>query len=238
MPEWWSYSLSDFLLFSPRTYYRLVGRYNAAVWPAHLATAALGLVILFLLRQQSIRRRAGMFGVLALLWAWIAWAFLWKRYAEINWVAVYFLPLFALEVLLLGWAARVKEELQLQENARAAYLIAVALVLGALLGYPALALLAGRPWHQSEVFGIAPDPTAIATLGVVALPTGRVQWELVPVPVLWCVFSGLTLWAMESPEAWVPPSAAALAVLVALWRSLRHSSERRQQAGTPIPPRT
>jgi hypothetical protein len=27
MSEWWSYSLSDFLLFSPRTYYRLFDLY-------------------------------------------------------------------------------------------------------------------------------------------------------------------------------------------------------------------
>ena len=34
MPEWWTYSLSDFLMFSPRTYYRLFELHNAAIWPA------------------------------------------------------------------------------------------------------------------------------------------------------------------------------------------------------------
>ena len=33
MSEWWTYSLSDFLLFSPRTYYRLFELYNLAIWP-------------------------------------------------------------------------------------------------------------------------------------------------------------------------------------------------------------
>ena len=36
MSEWWTYSLSDFLLFSPRTYYRLFELYNLAVWPWHV----------------------------------------------------------------------------------------------------------------------------------------------------------------------------------------------------------
>jgi uncharacterized protein DUF6064 len=238
MPEWWSYSLSDFLLFSPRTYYRLLGRYNEAVWPTHLATFALGILILVLLRQRSIRWRAAIFGILAMLWAWVAWAFLWKRYADINWAAIYFLPLFALEVLLLGWAGLARRDLHLRENARAAHFTAIGLFLGTLVGYPVLALLAGRSLHQSEVFGVAPDPTAIATLSVLAFPMGAVRWELLPVPVLWCVFSGLTLSAMQSPDAWVPPGAAALVILVSVWRSRRQSSERLQQPRQRIPPQT
>jgi hypothetical protein len=31
MSEWWTYSLWDFLLFSPRTYYRLFELYNLAI---------------------------------------------------------------------------------------------------------------------------------------------------------------------------------------------------------------
>jgi hypothetical protein len=38
-------------------------------------------------------------------------------------------------------------------------------------------------------------------------------------PVLWCVVTGLTLWAMESPEAAVPVLAAAIALGLAAWRS-------------------
>jgi len=226
MPEWWSYSLSDFLLFSPRTYYRLIERYNESVWPVHLATLGLGLLILVLIGQQSSRWRAAVFGILATLWAWVGGAFLWQRYAEINWVVLYFLPLFALQALLLGWACLARGNQQSLGNPRGAHLAAIALFAAGLLGYPVLALLAGRSWQQSEVFGVVPDPTAIATLGVLALPTGKVRWELLPVPVLWCLFSGLTLWAMQSPEALVPPGAAALAILMSLWRSRLHSNER------------
>ena len=35
MAVWLSYTLSDFLLFTPHTYYRLFELYNRAVWPAH-----------------------------------------------------------------------------------------------------------------------------------------------------------------------------------------------------------
>ena len=39
MSEWWTYTLSDFLLFSPRTYYRLFELYNDEIWPAQIAGA-------------------------------------------------------------------------------------------------------------------------------------------------------------------------------------------------------
>ena len=50
MSEWWTYTLSDFLLFSPRTYYRLLELYNLATWPAQFAGGAIGLAI-----NQTIR---------------------------------------------------------------------------------------------------------------------------------------------------------------------------------------
>ena len=40
---------SKSLLFSPRTYYRLIELYNLAVWPAQLAGIAIGFAILGLL---------------------------------------------------------------------------------------------------------------------------------------------------------------------------------------------
>jgi len=43
MSEWWTYRLSDLLLFSPRTYYRLFELYNAAIWPAQVLAVVIGL---------------------------------------------------------------------------------------------------------------------------------------------------------------------------------------------------
>ena len=61
MPEWWTYSLTDFLLFSPDTYWRLFERYNEAIWPLQIGAAALGLALFALvLRRPAVadRRRA------------------------------------------------------------------------------------------------------------------------------------------------------------------------------------
>lgn len=222
MPEWWTYRLSDFLLFSPRTYYRTIERLNETLWPVHLLTLILGgMILVLLLRRRAVQPRI-IWLTMALLWSWIAWAFLWRRYSTINWAAVYLVPLFALEALLL-----IRESLsgrkagnQLAGRTRATGWLLLSL---GIAFYPAMAPLLGRGWEQAEVFGMAPDPTAIATLGLVLLvPSRRSGWLMV-VPVVWCLISGLTLWAMESPEAWVPPAAAVLSVLPS-WLPKAHST--------------
>src|SRR5687768_15818374 len=48
MSEWWTYRPEDFLLFSPRVYWRMFEQYNAALWPLHVLALAAGLVIILL----------------------------------------------------------------------------------------------------------------------------------------------------------------------------------------------
>ncbi|TIU26929.1 MAG: hypothetical protein E5W53_04985, partial [Mesorhizobium sp.] len=78
--------------------------------------------------------------------------------------------------------------------------------------YPLLPLLFGGPWASAEVFGIAPDPTAITTLGVLLAASGGPVPLLFAIPLLWLLLSGLTLHAMGDPQAWLPLLAAATTV--------------------------
>jgi hypothetical protein len=49
MSEWWTYRAEDFLLFSPRVYWRMFELHNAALWPLHVLTLAAGLIIILLI---------------------------------------------------------------------------------------------------------------------------------------------------------------------------------------------
>src|SRR5262249_30579984 len=161
MSEWWTYSLSDFLLFAPRTYYRLFELYNAAIWPGQIAAIALGLVLLALLRAPG---RAGGRVVAAILaggWLWVAWAYLLTRYATINWAAPWFAAAFAAEALLLLLVGAIGGRLDLGGTANWVRRAGVALFLFALAVQPLIGPLLGRPWRQVEIFGIAPDPTVV-----------------------------------------------------------------------------
>ncbi|OWJ64466.1 DUF6064 family protein [Inquilinus limosus] len=221
MSEWWSYRLSDFLLFSPRTYHRLFELYNEAVWPAQAAAVLAGLLMLLLLRRGGAVAGPAVAAILAVCWAWVAIAFHLDRYATINWAASWLAGGFLAQAALLVWAGAIGGRLSVPSLPDAAGRAGMGIFLLALLVWPAIGLLLGRSWRQAEIFGVAPDPTAIGTLGLLLALAGPGRWVLMILPVLWCVATGATLWAMSAPEAWVAPAAALLAVILAVWQGLQ-----------------
>ena len=111
MSEWWTYSLTNFLLFSPRTYYRLFELYNAEVWPLQLVTLALGIAIAFLVWRPRPWSGRAIAAILAALWLFVAWAYLLERYDTINWAARYFAIAFVLQAALLIWTGVIRNRL-------------------------------------------------------------------------------------------------------------------------------
>jgi hypothetical protein len=220
MSEWWTYRLSDILPFSAQTYFRLFELHNAAVWPAQVFALAAGLAIVALLvtRQPWAGRAVAL--LLAAAWAFVAWSYLHARYAPINWAAVYFAYAFAAQALLLVLVSALGGRLRFTGPMSPLQRAGLGMVLFALLAQPLIGPLLGREWPGVELFGIAPDPTVLVTLGVL-LAADRMRIELLAIPFLWCVISGATLWAMSSPEALLMPAAGLIAVALALWRGLR-----------------
>ena len=208
MSEWWTYRPEDFLLFSPRTYGRMFELHNAALWPLQALTLAVGFVMIALVVRQPSASGRSIALILAILWAFVGWSFLWNRYATINWAAASVAPAFALEALLLLVIGMLLNGLVFDRRGPAGWTGYVLLAF-ALAGQPLLAPLQERVWAASEIFGIAPDPTAIGTLGFLLLARGKFLSLLFPIPVLWCLLSGITLRTMGAP-AWVPLAAATL----------------------------
>jgi hypothetical protein len=225
MAHWWTYRPEDFLLFAPRVYWRLFELHNAAVWPLQLLALLLGAATLFCAvrpRPWSDRLIAA---VLAAAWSFVAWVFLWNRYATINWAAAYAVPVFLLQALLLVRLGVLGDRLRFVVDRTVPGLAGLVLFVYALALHPLVAKLGGRPIQAAEVFGIAPDPTAIATLGLLARarPKGR-AWLLLAVPTAWCLASAATLHTMDAWEGWIPLAAVALAITARLWP--RHDARR------------
>jgi hypothetical protein len=222
MPEWWTYRPEDFLLFSPRVYWRMFELHNAAFWPLHFATLAAGLAIVLLVLRRPPRRGLCVALILAVIWAFVGWTFLWSRYAAINWAMVYVAPAFGVEALLLAIAAA-RGGLALDRRDTGAWLGVLFMVVG-IVAYPLLPPLFQRSLPSAEVFGIAPDPTAIATLGVLLTATGRLVPLLFAVPLIWLLLSGLTLRTMGDTQAWLPLSAVGVTAAVLALRRLAQSA--------------
>ncbi|WEX90838.1 DUF6064 family protein [Sinorhizobium garamanticum] len=199
MSEWWTYTPADFLMFSPRVYVRLIERYNQDFWPLQLVFVAALLAIMVLAVREVRFAKIALLPAFAVAWAFCAWQFLWLRYATINWGATYAAMAFFLQAGLVAL-------LSLDPNHRIAVSRlrrygGMVLALFGLLFHPLLALLSARSLAAAETFGMMPDPTAIATLGTVLSIRGRRLLLLLPIPLLWCAFSGLILLAMEDRGA-------------------------------------
>jgi hypothetical protein len=217
MSVWLTYSPSDFLLFTPHTYYRLFELYNRAVWPLHIVAIALGITLVVLLWRGGAWRGRAIAAILAACWLWVAWAYLYERYDTINWAARYAASGFAAEAALLGVLGVLLN--RLTPDAGLAGHIGTAIVFFALFIQPLLAPLFGRPWSQLEIFGLMPDPTVAATIGGLLAMRGA-HVLLLMVPIIWCVLTGATLWAMDAPDALVMPAIAVLTICLSVWKAL------------------
>jgi hypothetical protein len=227
MSEWWTYRPEDLLLFSERVYWRLFELHNAAVWPAQIVAFGLGAAMfLFVVQPRPQSNRVAAL-ILAAAWMFVAWAFLWNSYATINWAARWAAPLFVFEALLLAWIGGLRGALEWRGPGNA---LGLALFLYALAVHPLIAVFAGRPLAAAEVFGVAPDPTVIATLGLVAMAKGRGVSLLLVVPLAWCAASWLTLRTMGAWEAWIPFAAVPVALAARGWQRIQ---ERREGARRP-----
>jgi hypothetical protein len=212
--DWLSYRPSDFLMFAPRIYWRLFESLNLAFWPlqAGIVLAGVGWLV-WVGRDGFVPSRAATRAALAALalgWTLAGWAFLWQRLAPIHWLAGYIAPLCLLQATgLLTWALHGGMQAQGHRARRA---VGLGLLAWALFVHPLLAGLAGRPWVQAEFIGLAADPTAIATLGLLLLRTPRGPWRsLWLLPLGWCLLSAATLWTMGSLQGGVLLAAVLLA---------------------------
>jgi hypothetical protein len=216
MDAWWTYGITDLVLFTPETYFRLFELYHREWWPMQLACLAMAVVILVCLWMRPARGGRVIAILLAASWAWVGWAFLHLRFAPIHWVANWYAVAFflqALQLFIYGVSQR-GMEFETGNTVRAG--IGVFFLLCALLAMPAAAHLTGREWMQAELFAMTPDATALATLGLLLLVKGRVAAWLVIIPLAWCLVTGATLWALEAPEALILPAGAILTIILML----------------------
>ncbi len=201
MSDWWSYRPGSFLLFSQRTYGSLVASYNAEIWPLQTMLVALGLMALVVAaRSRSPLHARLVWLLLGGAWCWVAWAFHLRRFSTINWAAEYLAWVFALQGMALLWAGVMRPGLSFEPRSPARSVLGLGIVAVALLAWPLLGLMLGRPWAQAESFGSSADPTAIATLGFLTLAPRAPGW-LIVIPLAVSALGLALAWALQAASA-------------------------------------
>jgi hypothetical protein len=204
MPDWldtWlSYRPSDFLMFSPATYARLVAAHTAAWWPLGLLFAAAALVVGRGLWQRAAWAPRAAWLLMAAACGVVAWGWHFGRYAAINAGAVWLGAGFALQAVAAAVLAIVSPPAVAAARSRRA--AGAALGLGAVVAVPLLgALLAGHP-QQAQAFGLMPDPTLLALFATLLLaPPRHHGWAWWLLPALGAVLSALGSWTLAGAAA-------------------------------------
>ncbi len=218
MNDWASYSLQNFIPFTENVYFRLMERMGETFWPLHLLTLALGAGAIALILKHHPRTACLL---IAPVWVFVAVAFFIQRYGQLNWAGDYIGYAFLAQAVLLGLIPLLGRGLGKPRHWKSPpMVVGGTLVCFGLVVQPLLAPLGGDSWYQAQVFGIHPDPTAIASLGVVLLGLRSLaMWVAAVIPLFWILISALTLLALDAPGVTALFSVLVIGVLGLVWES-------------------
>jgi hypothetical protein len=217
------------LPFTVEQFLQVFERYNAALWPWQLAgyLAALALVWLALMQSRHAGRAAA--AVLAAMWLVNGAGYHLSFFREINPAAIGFGAMFVVQAGLMAWQGVLHNRMQPAIGPDARTAVAFAAIAYALAGYPLLGYLLGHVYPAAPVFGVAPCPTTIFTLGVLLLARPAAPAWLFAIPIAWSAIGGSAAFALGVREDF-GLAAAGLAAGVLLILSSIHRKQNEAHA--------
>jgi hypothetical protein len=159
--------------------------YNVAIWPAQIVAYVLGLLAVSALWLNGLLGQRLILTILAIVWAWNGIGYHFVFFTEINPAAKAFAALFVLQALLFAASAVMTNGVRFSVGAGIRSALGLTFTAYALLIYPILGLWAGHGMMAGPMFGVAPCPTTIFTIGMLLQARGRwVAWLSI-IPILW-----------------------------------------------------
>lgn len=211
------------LPFGQDAFFALFEQYNRAIWPAQVVAYVLGLAAFALALRPAAGAGRAVAAILALAWAWNGIVYHLTFFATINFWADGFGAVFVLEALLLLWAGVVRGRLAFRFRGDTAGWVGLGFVVFAMAVYPLLGSLLGHGWPRAPMFGVAPCPLTICTMGLLLLTEGRTPLHLVFVPVLWSLIGGAAAWLLGVTEDLALPVAGLGGLCLILWKDRRQT---------------
>jgi Family of unknown function (DUF6064) len=204
--------------------------YNAAIWPAQIVADVLGLVaVAAVWSARPIASRLNL-AILALMWALNGIGYQFLFFSTINPAAHVFAGFFILEAILFAASAVAAKALRFEIGRDFRSLTGLAAILYAMLIYPILGIQAGHGLMAGPMFGVAPCPTAIFTIGMLLLMRGRWVVWLSIIPLLWSLVGLPAVLQLDIPEDIALPVAGLILLLVLAADTFRVWSGRRSAA--------
>ncbi len=208
------------LPFSPDVFFALFEHYNRAIWPAQIVAYLLGLAALALAWRPMGGAGRVIAAILALGWAWNGVVYHHLFFATINFWADGFAALFIVEAALLLWTGLVRGRLAFRAGNDAFAWTGIALAVFSMVVYPLIGWLLGHGWPRAPMFGVAPCPLTIFTMGLL-LVDDRPPLHLVVIPVAWSLIGGTAAWFLGVAEDLALPVAGIGGLVLILLRRRR-----------------
>lgn len=200
--------------FSTDQFLQVFIDYNTAVWPVQvlLVVAAVSCLVLAF-RPEPWADKAAV-SILAGLWGWMAVAYHWAFFAEINPAARIFGAFFLLEAVVLLRAGFRSEPLRFQPRRDIFGVTGAVLITYALIVYPVLGNALGHRYPAQPTFGL-PCPTTIFTVGMLLWVRPRMPWGPLLVPLAWSMVGATAVLHFGMLEdALLPVATITAAILV------------------------
>lgn len=183
------------LPFSQAQFLDVFVKYNEAIRPFQVIVYAAGILCAIAVTSRRFGGRAGVtgrivFAFLGGLWVWMGAVYHIGFFSRVNPAAILFGGLFIVQGLYLFVAAFGTERPVFNFAGTAANYFGFGLLVYALAVYPAIGAFAGHGYPASPLFGVAPCPTTIFTIGVFMLSGKRIAFMLFVIPFLWSLVGG------------------------------------------------
>jgi hypothetical protein len=160
-------------------------RYNEAIWPAQVVAYLLGAAAVVLALRPTAWSHRAISAILGLFWLFAGAVYHLTFFRAINPVAAVFGAAFVAQGLLLLWVGTVRGRLVFAPGRTGTTAIGALFVLYAMVLYPAIGMALGHGYPSAPMFGVAPCPLTIFTLGLLLWADARLPKGLLAVPVLW-----------------------------------------------------
>ncbi len=185
--------------FTIEQFFDVFARYNHSVWPMQIFLTILAIAIVSLLFRKSNFSGRMIVAILSLLWAWMAIAYHFMFFAEINPAAWFFGSFFLLGALWFVWIGVFRNRLQFAVRNDPRSWLGGFLIAFALLFYPMIGFLSGHRYPAIPTFGL-PCPTTIFTIGCLLFAVSPIPRSAFVIPVLWSAVGSTAAFQLGVPQ--------------------------------------
>ena len=210
--------------FTIEQFLGVIDAYNAAIWPIQILAYGHGLIAVSALWFRKPLAAQLIQSILALMWALNGIGYHFLFFAEINPIAKGFAAFFVLQSIIFAVSVFAPSDLRFEVRLDFRSTAGLSFIVYALLIYELLGYRVGHGLMAGPLFGVAPCPTTVFTIGMLLLARGKWVVWLSIIPLLWSLVGLAAALQLRIPEDFGLPVAGitlAVALIIERFRTRR-----------------